>query len=79
LGLCLCRVGWSRRTLWVGRSRTAPCAVRNVNLTGVFLCCRHGIPHLPAAGGGSADDTDSFVAVMGAATSRITAAYVTPL
>jgi NAD(P)-dependent dehydrogenase (short-subunit alcohol dehydrogenase family) len=42
-----------------------------VNLTSVFLCCKHGIPHLLEAGGGSVINTASFVAVMGAATSQI--------
>ncbi len=42
-----------------------------VNLTSVFLCCKHGIPHLLDAGGGSVINTASFVAVMGAATSQI--------
>ena len=37
----------------------------------VFLCCKHGIPHLLAVGGGSVINTASFVAVMGAATSQI--------
>jgi NAD(P)-dependent dehydrogenase (short-subunit alcohol dehydrogenase family) len=45
--------------------------VQEVNLTSVFLCCKHGIPHLLAAGGGSVVNTASFVAVMGAATSQI--------
>jgi NAD(P)-dependent dehydrogenase (short-subunit alcohol dehydrogenase family) len=45
--------------------------VQGVNLRGVFLCCKHGIPHLLAAGGGSVINTASFVAVMGAATSQI--------
>ena len=45
--------------------------VQDVNLRGVFLCCKHGIPHLLAAGGGSVINTASFVAVMGAATSQI--------
>jgi NAD(P)-dependent dehydrogenase (short-subunit alcohol dehydrogenase family) len=45
--------------------------VQEVNLTGVFLCCQHGIPHLLAAGGGSVVNTASFVAVMGAATSQV--------
>jgi NAD(P)-dependent dehydrogenase (short-subunit alcohol dehydrogenase family) len=45
--------------------------VQDVNLTSVFLCCRHGIPHLLDAGGGSVINTASFVAVMGAATSQI--------
>jgi NAD(P)-dependent dehydrogenase (short-subunit alcohol dehydrogenase family) len=42
-----------------------------VNLTGVFLCMRHQIPHLLASGGGSIVNTASFVAVMGAATPQI--------
>jgi NAD(P)-dependent dehydrogenase (short-subunit alcohol dehydrogenase family) len=45
--------------------------VQEVNLRSVFLCCKHGIPHLLAAGGGSVINTASFVAVMGAATSQI--------
>ena len=45
--------------------------VQDVNLTAVFLCCKHGIPHLLARGGGSVVNTASFVAVMGAATSQI--------
>jgi NAD(P)-dependent dehydrogenase (short-subunit alcohol dehydrogenase family) len=45
--------------------------VQNVNLRGVFLCCKHGIPHLLDGGGGSVINTASFVAVMGAATSQI--------
>jgi NAD(P)-dependent dehydrogenase (short-subunit alcohol dehydrogenase family) len=45
--------------------------VQDVNLKAVFLCCKHGIPHLLEAGGGSVINTASFVAVMGAATSQI--------
>jgi NAD(P)-dependent dehydrogenase (short-subunit alcohol dehydrogenase family) len=45
--------------------------VQDVNLKSVFLCCRHGIPHLLEHGGGSVINTASFVAVMGAATSQI--------
>ena len=45
--------------------------VQDVNLRGVFLCCKHGIPHLLEAGGGSIINTASFVAVMGAAVSQI--------
>jgi NAD(P)-dependent dehydrogenase (short-subunit alcohol dehydrogenase family) len=45
--------------------------VQDVNLKSVFLCCRHGIPHLLSSGGGSVINTASFVAVMGAATSQI--------
>jgi NAD(P)-dependent dehydrogenase (short-subunit alcohol dehydrogenase family) len=45
--------------------------VQDVNLRSVFLCCKHGIPHLLDAGGGSVINTASFVAVMGAAVSQI--------
>jgi NAD(P)-dependent dehydrogenase (short-subunit alcohol dehydrogenase family) len=43
----------------------------DVNLKGVFLGCRHGIPALRRAGGGSVINTASFVALMGAATAQI--------
>jgi NAD(P)-dependent dehydrogenase (short-subunit alcohol dehydrogenase family) len=45
--------------------------VQSANLRSVFLCCKHGIPHLLARGGGSVINTASFVAVLGAATSQI--------
>jgi NAD(P)-dependent dehydrogenase (short-subunit alcohol dehydrogenase family) len=45
--------------------------VQDVNLKSVFLCCKHGIPHLLDSGGGSVINTASFVAVMGAATSQV--------
>jgi NAD(P)-dependent dehydrogenase (short-subunit alcohol dehydrogenase family) len=45
--------------------------VQDVNLKSVFLCCKHGIPHLVAGGGGSVINTASFVSVMGAAVSQI--------
>jgi len=45
--------------------------VQDVNLTSVYLCCRHAIPHLRERGGGAIVNTASFVAVMGAATSQI--------
>jgi NAD(P)-dependent dehydrogenase (short-subunit alcohol dehydrogenase family) len=45
--------------------------VQEVNLSSVFFCCKHGIPHLIDAGGGSVINTASFVAVMGAAVSQI--------
>ena len=45
--------------------------VQDVNLKSVFLCCKHGIPHMLETGGGSVINTASFVAVMGAATSQI--------
>ncbi len=45
--------------------------VQTVNVSSVFLCCKHGIPHLVSSGGGSVINMASFVAVMGAATSQI--------
>ena len=45
--------------------------VQDVNLRSVFLCCKHGIPHLLDSGGGSVVNTASFVAVMGSAVSQI--------
>jgi NAD(P)-dependent dehydrogenase (short-subunit alcohol dehydrogenase family) len=45
--------------------------VQDVNLKSVFLCCKHGIPHLIRGGGGSVINTASFVAVMGSASSQI--------
>lgn len=45
--------------------------VQDVNVRSVFLCCKHGIPHLLEGGGGSVINTASFVAVMGAAVSQI--------
>ncbi len=45
--------------------------VQDVNLKSVFLCCKHGIPHLLEGRGGSVINTASFVAVMGAATSQV--------
>jgi NAD(P)-dependent dehydrogenase (short-subunit alcohol dehydrogenase family) len=45
--------------------------VQDVNLKSVFLCCKHGIPHLLDGGGGSVINTASFVAKVGAATSQI--------
>src|SRR3954466_174228 len=45
--------------------------VQDVNLKSVFLCCKHGIPHLLEGGGGSVINTASFVATMGAATAQI--------
>jgi NAD(P)-dependent dehydrogenase (short-subunit alcohol dehydrogenase family) len=45
--------------------------VQDTNLRSVFLCCKHGIPHLLASGGGSVINTASFVAVLGAAISQV--------
>jgi NAD(P)-dependent dehydrogenase (short-subunit alcohol dehydrogenase family) len=45
--------------------------VQSVNTRGVFLCCKHGIPHLLERGGGSVINVASFVAILGAATSQI--------
>jgi len=45
--------------------------VLRVNLKGIFLGCKYGIPALLRAGGGSIVNTASFVALMGAATPQI--------
>ena len=45
--------------------------VQEVNLTGVYLCCKAALPHMLEQGSGSIINTASFVAVMGAATSQI--------
>jgi NAD(P)-dependent dehydrogenase (short-subunit alcohol dehydrogenase family) len=45
--------------------------VQDVNTKGVYLCCKHGIPHLQRRGGGSIINVASFVALVGAATSQI--------
>ncbi len=45
--------------------------VQAVNVKGVYLCCKYGIPHLLKAGGGSVINVASFVALVGAATSQI--------
>jgi NAD(P)-dependent dehydrogenase (short-subunit alcohol dehydrogenase family) len=45
--------------------------VQEVNLTSVFLCCKHVIPHMQRQGKGSIINTASFVATIGAATSQI--------
>jgi NAD(P)-dependent dehydrogenase (short-subunit alcohol dehydrogenase family) len=43
----------------------------DVNAKGVFLGCKHGIPALRRAGGGSIINTASFVAHLGAATPQV--------
>ena len=45
--------------------------VQDVNTKGVYLCCKHGIPHLLERGAGSVINVASFVALVGAATSQI--------
>jgi NAD(P)-dependent dehydrogenase (short-subunit alcohol dehydrogenase family) len=48
--------------------------VQDVNVRSVFLCCKHGIPHLLANDPphrGSVINTASFVAVLGAAVSQV--------
>jgi len=42
-----------------------------INVTGVFLGCKYGIPAIKRAGGGSIINTASFVAILGAATPQI--------
>ena len=43
----------------------------DVNVKGVFLGCKYGIPALQRAGGGSVINTASFVALLGAATPQL--------
>ena len=45
--------------------------VLSVNLKGVFLGCKYGIPAMLESGGGSIINTASFVALMGSATPQI--------
>jgi NAD(P)-dependent dehydrogenase (short-subunit alcohol dehydrogenase family) len=45
--------------------------VQEVNLTSVYVCCKHVIPYMQRQGKGSIINTASFVAIMGAATSQI--------
>lgn len=42
-----------------------------INVKGVFLGCKYGIPALLRAGGGSIINTASFVAILGAATPQL--------
>lgn len=42
-----------------------------INVKGVFLGCKYGIPALQRAGGGSIINTASFVAILGAATPQL--------
>lgn len=43
----------------------------DINVKGVWFGCRHGIPAMQRAGGGSIINTASFVAKMGAATPQL--------
>lgn len=43
----------------------------SINVESVLLCCKHGIPHLVAGGGGSVVNTSSLVASLGSAVSQI--------
>jgi NAD(P)-dependent dehydrogenase (short-subunit alcohol dehydrogenase family) len=45
--------------------------VMDVNLKGVWLGCKYGVPAMIASGGGSIVNVASFVALMGAATAQI--------
>jgi NAD(P)-dependent dehydrogenase (short-subunit alcohol dehydrogenase family) len=45
--------------------------VQEVNLTSVYLCCKHALPYMRRQGKGSIINTASFVAVMGSATSQV--------
>ena len=57
------RARHARRTTWH--------RVMAINLEGVWLGCRPGIPAMLASGGGSIINVASFVALMGAATAQI--------
>jgi NAD(P)-dependent dehydrogenase (short-subunit alcohol dehydrogenase family) len=63
--------GWISRPFPEGGGLEAWERVQATNLRSVFLCCKHGIPHVLETGGGSVINTASFVALMGAATSQI--------
>ncbi|MDH4117453.1 MAG: SDR family oxidoreductase, partial [Acidimicrobiia bacterium] len=43
----------------------------DINVKGVFLGCKYGIPAMRRAGGGSIINTASFVAILGAATPQL--------
>ncbi|POM77422.1 Carbohydrate esterase [Phytophthora palmivora] len=43
----------------------------NINVKGVFLGCKYGIPAMRRAGGGSIINTASFVGILGAATPQL--------
>jgi NAD(P)-dependent dehydrogenase (short-subunit alcohol dehydrogenase family) len=43
----------------------------DINVKGVWLGCKHGVPALRRAGGGSIINTASFVALLGAATPQL--------
>ncbi|TDH65114.1 uncharacterized protein CCR75_000604 [Bremia lactucae] len=43
----------------------------NINVKGVFLGCKYGIPAMLRAGGGSIINTASFVGILGAATPQL--------
>ena len=45
--------------------------VMRVNLKGLWLCCRAGLPVLESSGGGSIVNVASFVALVGAATAQV--------
>ncbi len=55
----------------VGTSEEVWDFTQAVNLKGVFLGCKYGIPALQRAGGGSVINTASFVALVGAATAQL--------
>jgi NAD(P)-dependent dehydrogenase (short-subunit alcohol dehydrogenase family) len=45
--------------------------VMDVNLKGVWLCCRAAVPAMTTSGGGAIVNVASFVALMGAATAQV--------
>lgn len=55
----------------VGTTREVWDTTLAVNVTGLAMCCRHGIPAMLDSGGGSIINVASFVAHLGAATPQI--------
>jgi NAD(P)-dependent dehydrogenase (short-subunit alcohol dehydrogenase family) len=45
--------------------------VQNINLKGLWLCCKNGIPLMLRSGGGSIINVASFVSFVGAATAQV--------
>ncbi len=64
-------IAFRRRRCGQHRPRTVWDLTMAVNVKGVWLGCKYGIPAMQRAGGGSIINTASFVALMGAATPQL--------
>jgi NAD(P)-dependent dehydrogenase (short-subunit alcohol dehydrogenase family) len=64
-------VAWSKDGSVLDTDTDVFSEVVRINLLSVFLCCKHGIPHLLRSEGGSVINTASLVASMGSAVSQI--------